>query len=485
MKKNIKFTKRKELLVLALLALCAVVFLQTIVFIIMAHSKREQANQTGSMLIDQVRSVLRNNEKKENSLVESLKENYISKAKAVSYIIDNIPATETDISEQLRIAKLMSIDEIHIFDQDGKIYAGTVPAYYGYSFSSGEQMAFFKPMLRNRALSMCQDVTPNTAEGKSMMYAICWSVTGKRMVQIGIEPRRLLEEMRTNEIVDVVSGMPSYDGVDILIADRETGEILGSTKRDQTGVTLEEIGVTLKNVGLYETAHFRSKINGKNVFCSVCPIPSYVIAVLQDRSAVYQDIPLVMLMVFLYLMLAVAAIILIVRKMTDYIMAERYQANTDAMTGFYNRRAYEEEIKKQGAAEPELVYISVDLNGLKTTNDTLGHDAGDRLICAAAECMKHSFGSCGKLYRIGGDEFVALIRCDGQRLETLRAEYEQSLTSWTEKNGLTLSTACGYVRAAEFPDKSMTELAKIADERMYEEKSKYYQANGIDRRRSR
>ena len=68
-----------------------------------------------------------------------------------------------------RIAELMRIDEIHVFDESGTIFSGTVPRYYGYSFDSGEQMAYFKPMLDDKTLSMCQDVTPNTAESKSMM----------------------------------------------------------------------------------------------------------------------------------------------------------------------------------------------------------------------------------------------------------------------------------------------------------------------------
>jgi diguanylate cyclase (GGDEF)-like protein len=484
--KKVGITKSREILTLTLLAFAVVAILMTVVYFTMARSKQQQAYQTGSMLIDQVCNVLSSNEKKEDSLVESLKENYIAKAKAVSYIIDNIPATETDISEQLRTAKLMSIDEIHVFDESGRIYAGTVPAYYDFTFDSGEQMAFFKPMLSDKTLSMCQDVTPNTAEGKSMMYAICWSVTGKRMIQIGIEPRRLLEEMRTNAISDVVSAMPSYDGVSILIADSDSGEILGSTKRDQIGSSLEKIGIDAQKADPSGNAHFHAVVDGKPSYCSVCAVPAYVIAVAQSRSAIHHDIPLVMLMVFLYLMLAVVAIILIVRRMASHILAERYNANTDAMTGFYNRRAYEEEIKKhsRGADEPELVYISIDLNGLKTTNDTLGPEAGDKLICGAAECMRHSFGGCGKLYRIGGDEFVALIKCDAQSLEKLYAEYAQSQKSWTEEHGIELSTACGCVRAADFPDKSMTELAKLADERMYEEKSAYYHTKGNDRRKN-
>lgn len=52
---------------------------------------------------------------------------------------------------------------------------------------------------------------------------------GTRMIQIGIEPRRLIEEMQSNAISEVVNNIPAYEGVNILVAESETGEILGAT----------------------------------------------------------------------------------------------------------------------------------------------------------------------------------------------------------------------------------------------------------------
>lgn len=57
-------------------------------------------------------------------------------------------------------------------------------------------MEYFKLMLEDKTLTMCQDVTPNTSEGKKIMYAITWDETGTRMIQVGIEPVRLLNEVK-------------------------------------------------------------------------------------------------------------------------------------------------------------------------------------------------------------------------------------------------------------------------------------------------
>ena len=102
------------------------------------------------VLLDRVITVLNKNDDSENGLIESLKDDYIVRAKAVSYIIDAKPQVEYDVEELQKIADLILVDEIHLFDKNGYIYSGTLPKYYGFSFDSGEQMEYFKPMLTDK-----------------------------------------------------------------------------------------------------------------------------------------------------------------------------------------------------------------------------------------------------------------------------------------------------------------------------------------------
>ena len=165
------------------------------------------------VLLDRVVNVIEKNEDDEKNMITSLKEDYIVRAKADAYIINANPDAEKNVDELKKIANLMSVDEIHLFDTTGKIYSGTIPEYYGYNFDSGDQMEYFKPMLEDKTLTMCQDVTPNTSEGKKMMYAITWDETGTRMVQVGIEPVRLLNEVKQNEISSIVENMPEPESL--------------------------------------------------------------------------------------------------------------------------------------------------------------------------------------------------------------------------------------------------------------------------------
>lgn len=156
----------------------------------------------------------------------------------------------------------------------------------------------------------------------------------------------------------------------------------------------------------------------------------------------------------------------------------------DAMTGLYNRRAYEEDLNSYTEQAPgeDFVYFSIDLNGLKVVNDGMGHEAGDELLKGAAFCLITSFGSYGKIYRIGGDEFVAMISAGGDKLYEIITDFEQYVLSWTGDLVKELTVSYGFVPKRERPGMPVKEIAKLADRRMYQDKEDFYANRGIDRR---
>lgn len=161
-----------------------------------------------------------------------------------------------------------------------------------------------------------------------------------------------------------------------------------------------------------------------------------------------------------------------------------YLSNTDGLTGCYNRRAFEEDLEKLALSAPDDTFIcaAADVNGLKQTNDSLGHAAGDELLIASAEFLIKIFGSYGKVYRTGGDEFEILFSADAEQFEQIKEALQHEIDEWKGNIVKGLSFSIGYVARRECPDKTILEMVKAADERMYEEKRKYYQRTGIDRR---
>lgn len=397
-------------------------------------------SKMSEVLLDRVVNVIEKNEQDEKDMIASLKEDYIVRAKAVAYIINANPEAEKDVDELKKIAKLMAVDEIHLLDATGKIYSGTIPEYYGYSFDSGEQMEYFKPMLEDKTLTMCQDVTPNTSEGKKIMYAITWDETGTRMIQVGIEPVRLLNEVKQNEMSSVVTNMPVYEGIRIFVADKESGKIYGATDSSDIGKKLDDIGITKKGDEEGKIFTGINEIDGENYRCSFYITGDYAVGVACSNSSNAESNAIALLIVGIYLTLAAVGII--------YMYVKVNKAKIDELTGCLNRRAYK-----------------------------------DELIHGAAECMKQCFGSYGKVYRIGGDEFVSIIFVDESELKKIREDFDEVISHWSGAMVNKISISCGYVYSREKNWESFEEIASEADIRMYEAKEKYYSVEGRDRRR--
>ena len=452
---------------------------------ILKYVNDANAYKLSKVLLDRVFTVLDKNDQSEEELIESLKDDYIVRAKAVSYIVDAKPQVENDVEELQKIAKLMSVDEIHLFDETGCITSGSVPKYFGYSFDSGTQMSYFKPMLTDKSLTMCQDVTPNTSEGKAMMYSITWNEAGTMMVQVGLKPQRLLDELKQNEISTVVSDMPVYKGMELYVADADTELVKGATDCDKIGKTFHDLGFPTDIKESDKPTVRQISVNDSGCRCVIRRGDKYIVAVTIDKSFYMTNSVVALLVVGIYLILASCCIMYMFSK----IMKEKYEkekllyvSNTDALTGCLNRHAYETDINKLDLKK-EWVYISLDLNSLKHINDTYGHDVGDEMICAAAACMTASFGEFGKVYRIGGDEFVVIVTQKPDELDAMTKHFDSSVAEWRGKIVDSMTISYGCVRSLEEDWEFVHDIAKEADRRMYASKARYYSDSDIDRRK--
>ena len=158
---------------------------------------------------------------------------------------------------------------------------------------------------------------------------------------------------------------------------------------------------------------------------------------------------------------------------------------TDSLTGAKSRYAYSQKLNEYDAMPKlpdDLTVFLIDIDGLKRTNDTLGHDAGDELIRGSAECIEKTFKDYGCVYRIGGDEFVVFAQMDRAQAEKLIPKLNERAAAWKGKEVKTISLSSGFAIASEFPGLSCEQLANEADEEMYKAKSDYYRVTGFKRR---
>ncbi|MCR5793302.1 MAG: diguanylate cyclase [Lachnospiraceae bacterium] len=174
------------------------------------------------------------------------------------------------------------------------------------------------------------------------------------------------------------------------------------------------------------------------------------------------------------------------KKLAERIVKEKYNSEVDGLTGCKNRRVYNQEMHRLSKEDipDDFVYVVWDLNGLKEANDTCGHEMGDKLIIGMAKCLEECFLETGDIYRIGGDEFVGFVYQPKEELEKKLKECEERLKNWSKRNNTELSASYGYASYADYPDEELIDIARKADQKMYEAKGKYYKEHNKNRRQN-
>lgn len=182
---------------------------------------------------------------------------------------------------------------------------------------------------------------------------------------------------------------------------------------------------------------------------------------------------------FAILIVALSLVIYLISYSTSQftVKIERQQllklAYQDALTGMPNRAdCYRniEEMEKQKIQDYVMVFI--DLNDLKTTNDSFGHDDGDKLLCITANAIMEVFSEDGFTSRWGGDEFVVCVYGGKEKALQRIEEFQQKMRTANESGEypFPISAACGYVESTAGAYLAPIEAIRLADESMYENK---------------
>lgn len=267
-----------------------VAILLALILLLQISNEQLQANQNATETFCQIEQVLEKNQEELNETRKSYQQTCLYNAEAIAYLIENNPSVLNSVEELKKIAGFIEVDEIHIFDTAGCIYAGTHPEYYGFTFDSGEQMRFFKPLLTDKSLRLVQDITPNTAEEKMMQYSALWSSDGKFIVQVGMEPVNVLKVTEKNQLSYLFSLFRVNPDANYYAVHKYSGKIVGSTDLSSVGKNLSELGLNLDAVAAHEKG-FHADVNGEKSYCVFKEAgETYIGRVLSCRD-LYQRIP--------------------------------------------------------------------------------------------------------------------------------------------------------------------------------------------------
>jgi diguanylate cyclase (GGDEF)-like protein/PAS domain S-box-containing protein len=169
----------------------------------------------------------------------------------------------------------------------------------------------------------------------------------------------------------------------------------------------------------------------------------------------------------------ITGVVIVFRDFTDKKEKQEqieYLSFHDHLTGLYNRRYFDEELKRLNTPRNlPLSLLIFDVNGLKLTNDAFGHMAGDRLLKKVAQTMQAMSRSDDIIARIGGDEFVILLPQTGiQEAKELAKRINTALShEHLEAGQVSISSGWGVKTTV---DEEIAEVFKAAENKMYQYK---------------
>ncbi|ADZ20620.1 diguanylate cyclase (GGDEF)-like protein [Clostridium acetobutylicum] len=143
-------------------------------------------------------------------------------------------------------------------------------------------------------------------------------------------------------------------------------------------------------------------------------------------------------------------------------------ANMDKMTGAYNRKGINEIFQRSIAKQNSFYLMLFDLDETKRLNDKYGHAVGDKYIIGASAIIKDTIGNKGFVGRIGGDEFIALLKLENEvDVEKIKKLIKDQFCESFKQYGANISI--GYSRFKE-DGQEFEEIFQIADKNMYDDK---------------
>jgi len=294
-------------------------FSVTIILIITSYlliiTEQKRAHEAALKTFAQIGQVLDENRRELAEIEDEYRETCLHNAETIARIIEGDPDIMYDVEALKELAEITEVDEIHLFDSTGCIFSGTHPEYYGYTFDSGEQMHFFKPMLSDKSLQLVQDITPNTAEKKLMQYSALWNRDGDMIVQVGMEPVSVMKVTKKNELSYIFSLFCVSPEANYYAIDADSGKIVGTTVTENTEKTSDQAGLDFNDIKTRGDGFF-TIIDGQESYCVFKKVDDNYLGRTIPVYELYRRIPVTILL--LAACLTVIALILS-RAATSYM----------------------------------------------------------------------------------------------------------------------------------------------------------------------
>ena len=218
------------------------------IVIYQVNAARKSAQEQEQIKLQTVSTNLESNQNEIDKLVESTKDDYLDKARALAYILEQNPKLEESNEKLKEIRDIIGADEIHLIDEKGIIFAGTVEVCFGFDCHNSDQTIPFLKCIEDKNYELAQDAQLNATEGRLFQYIGVPRRDKPGVVQIGMQPKRLSDALENNEIDNVLGQYEVGQDGYILAVNKESKEVEAIKEEEYIGKQASEIGIDRKSV---------------------------------------------------------------------------------------------------------------------------------------------------------------------------------------------------------------------------------------------
>ncbi len=425
MKKIITKSLFIYMLIALFITIGAIFALQTVV-------TRRANNASSQNKLADVKEKLASNDENIERLKENLSQDNLAKTRAFADMLASDSTIYGNMDRLNEIKERLSVNELHIIDEDGIITSSTIEGYIGFDMKSGEQSNAFMVIVDDPSIEIAQEPQVNVAEGIVMQYIGVARKDAKGLVQVGVQPE-VLENMLASTEIDKVLGEIDFGSKGYVYAiDPAEGTILAHPNDSLIGTAAADAGFKGSLTG-----KGKAKIDGVRGYYQAEEYNGQIIGTFMPANEYYKQRTSQTLVVSLSMLIIFGALLFMINRMVDKKIVSGINRITNSMKEI-SEGDFDIVVDEKG--NPEFTLLSNSINKM-VGNISRNMDENEHLLERQKEDMENNL----RLIQNIKDVCVDLNRVSGETMENAEGifagtgEQEKAVTDLKEiMNRLTL-----------------------------------------------
>ncbi len=425
MKKIITKSLFIYMLIALFITIGAIFALQTVV-------TRRANNASSQNKLADVKEKLASNDENIERLKENLSQDNLAKTRAFADMLASDSTIYGNMDRLNEIKERLSVNELHIIDEDGIITSSTIEGYIGFDMKSGEQSNAFMVIVDDPSIEIAQEPQVNVAEGIVMQYIGVARKDAKGLVQVGVQPE-VLENMLASTKIDKVLGEIDFGSKGYVYAiDPAEGTILAHPNDSLIGTAAADAGFKGSLTG-----KGKAKIDGVRGYYQAEEYNGQIIGTFMPANEYYKQRTSQTLVVSLSMLIIFGVLLFMINRMVDKKIVSGINRITNSMKEI-SEGDFDIVVDEKG--NPEFTLLSNSINKM-VGNISRNMDENEHLLERQKEDMENNL----RLIQNIKDVCVDLNRVSGETMENAEGifagtgEQEKAVTDLKEiMNRLTL-----------------------------------------------